>query len=410
MAYSPIYGKLRHQNYFAMIINTHSIPHAKRISDDEYEVEYWDLSDNAKRHYYITLQNQSYYCSNYDVYVTYIEHPKFLRETDLEKTLPIHVMNDAREGRTIIAIELSFDSYYDLVDAMYEMIVKYNLPSKQMLLISASEDLPAYIIERGKQLNIEPFNYEYYCSMEHTIQRSIMLEFDLCRGYNELVKPNIKSPLLNNRFPKKFLNLNRLWREHKIALLMLLIERNLLADGHVSFSKMDNWDIYYDRVNKCFPAINADYNIVDNLPLVLDTNRFESYDLTYFKRSLLPFYNETYFSVVNETHYNEKFPFTPTEKIYKAILHKHPFIVFGVPNYLSKFKNRGYKTFDGIIDESYDTETNVNIRILKIANEIERLCNLNQNELEEFRKKALEIVEYNFEVLTNKKDFIKKLL
>lgn len=400
-----------------MIINTHSIPCTKRISDDEYEVEYWDLSDNAKKHYYITLQNQSYYCSNYDVYVVYIDHPNFLKDTDLEKSLPIHVMNDAREGRTIIAIEFSFDSYYLLVDAVYEMIVKYNLPPKQILLISASEELPNYILERGKELNIEPFNYEYYCSMEYTIQRSVMLELDLCTGYNELVKPVIKSPLLNEHFPKKFLNLNRLWREHKVALLMLLSERNLLDKGHVSFSKMDYWDTYYDRVLERFTdrsiqeIARKNYHLIDKLPLVLDTNRFEYYDLTYFKRSLMKYYNETYFSVVNETHYiHEKFPFTPTEKIYKAILHKHPFIVFGVPNYLSKFKNRGYKTFDGIIDESYDTETDVNIRILKIVNEIERLCNLTQNELEEFRKKALEIVEYNFEVLTNKKDFIKKLL
>lgn len=400
-----------------MIINKNSIPHAIRLSDTEHSVEYWDLTKNVSKHYYLSLENQSYYCSNFDVYILYIQHPNFFKCNDLEKTISTQILNDIQQRKTMLAVELSFESSYSIVNELYECILKYKLPESQILLISSSEDLADHIIKKSKELNLQPFKYEQYCSMEHTIQRSVMLELDVCTGYNELIKPKIKSPLLNTSFTKKFLNLNRLWREHKLALLMLLADKNLLDKGNISFSKMDYWDTYYDRVlerfthNSIQEVAKNSYDLVNKLPLVLDTNRFETYDLTYFKRSLMSYYNETYFSVVNETHYDgKKYPISTTEKIFKAIFHKHPFIVVGVPNYLSRLRERGYKTFNGIIDESYDTESDPSIRMLKIVNEIERLCNLTDNELEEYRIKALEIVEYNFEVLVNKKQFIKRML
>lgn len=400
-----------------MIINKKSIPHAIRISDTEHSIEYWDLTNNVNRHYYISLENQSYYCSNFDVYLLYIQHPNFFKCNNLENTISSQVLNDIRQCKTMLAIELSFDSSYNIVDELYECILEYKLPGSQILLINSSEDLAEYIVKKSIELSVQPFKYEQYCSMEHTIQRSIMSELGVCTGYNELIKPKIKSPLLSNSFPKKFLNLNRLWREHKLALLMLLADKNLLDKGNISFSKMDYWDTYYNRVLEKFThdsiqeVAKNSYDLIKKLPLVLDTNRFEPYDLTYFKRSIIPYYNQTYFSVVNETLYDgEKYPIATTEKIFKAIFHKHPFIVVGVPNYLARLRERGYKTFDGIIDESYDTESDASIRMLKIVNEIERLCNLTDSELEEYRIKALEIVEYNFEVLVNKKQFIKRML
>jgi hypothetical protein len=59
----------------------------------------------------------------------------------------------------------------------------------------------------------------------------------------------------------------------------------------------------------------------------------------------------------------------------------------------------GYKTFDGLIDESYDNETDDNKRMLMIVNEVERLCSLNQVELETFLIEAKKIVDHNFKNL-----------
>ena len=48
-------------------------------------------------------------------------------------------------------------------------------------------------------------------------------------------------------------------------------------------------------------------------------------------------------------------------------------------------------------------------RMLMILHEIERLSNLNQEELSDFLIKAIEICNYNYNVLMSKKNFIKEL-
>jgi hypothetical protein len=65
-------------------------------------------------------------------------------------------------------------------------------------------------------------------------------------------------------------------------------------------------------------------------------------------------YNQTYYSVVAETVFFNKCNYY-TEKIIKPILGKRPFVVFAGQNYLANLKKLGFKTFDNIIDESYDT-------------------------------------------------------
>jgi hypothetical protein len=88
---------------------------------------------------------------------------------------------------------------------------------------------------------------------------------------------------------------------------------------------------------------------------------------------------------------------------------KHPFIVATAPNSLQYLKQLGYKTFDGIIDESYDLETDDGKRMIKIVNETERLCKLQSTELENFLDQAKAICEYNYNVLKNKTEFIKAM-
>jgi F0F1-type ATP synthase membrane subunit b/b' len=69
----------------------------------------------------------------------------------------------------------------------------------------------------------------------------------------------------------------------------------------------------------------------------------------------------------------------------------------------------GYKTFNGIIDESYDEIEDDVERLTMITNEIERLCNLNEEQLIEFKQQALEIVEYNYNLLMSKTNFLNQI-
>ena len=91
------------------------------------------------------------------------------------------------------------------------------------------------------------------------------------------------------------------------------------------------------------------------------------------------------------------------------IMARRLFIAFSGQYFLKNLRELGFKTFDGIIDESYDAEEDDFKRMTMIVEETKRLCFLNQSQLDNFLKEAREIVEYNYSVLMNRKEFIRKL-
>ena len=63
---------------------------------------------------------------------------------------------------------------------------------------------------------------------------------------------------------------------------------------------------------------------------------------------------------------------------------------------LEFIRQLGFKTFDGIIDETYDTIDNPEDRRNALVLEIERLSNLNEDETIQLIDSAASIIEYNF--------------
>jgi hypothetical protein len=101
------------------------------------------------------------------------------------------------------------------------------------------------------------------------------------------------------------------------------------------------------------------------------------------------------FHVVTETiFYDEKLHLT--EKIFKPIVARRPFFLVGAPGNLAYLKSYGFKTFDHWVDESYDSETEPDQRLVKIVNELDKLCKLSESELMQMYEEMQEILEYNF--------------
>ena len=74
-------------------------------------------------------------------------------------------------------------------------------------------------------------------------------------------------------------------------------------------------------------------------------------------------------------------------------------------NFLRSLRERGYKTFDPIINEHYDTIDNDDERMMAIVAEIERLSKFTESEWIEFTRAVKDIVEYNAERLRNTTEF-----
>ena len=105
-------------------------------------------------------------------------------------------------------------------------------------------------------------------------------------------------------------------------------------------------------------------------------------------------YLDSYIHIVTETSFEDDILFF-TEKISKPIIGLQPFIVFSNKGFLKQLKEFGFKTFDKIIDESYDEEEDNVERFLKITNEIKKLSSLSLDELHELYISVLDICIYN---------------
>ena len=105
-------------------------------------------------------------------------------------------------------------------------------------------------------------------------------------------------------------------------------------------------------------------------------------------------YSNSNFEIVPETFYKDAYFIT--EKTIKPISYNLPFVVVSTPGYLEFLRSKGYKTFDGIINESYDYEYDLEKRIELVVEQVEYIIKTGSDN---FYKKASSITEHNFDNL-----------
>jgi len=88
-----------------------------------------------------------------------------------------------------------------------------------------------------------------------------------------------------------------------------------------------------------------------------------------------------------------------TEKVFRCVEAKMPFLLFSHPNALTYFRYLGFKSFSPFINENYDVEKDPKKRISMLLIEIERLSEMPINELKAGIKKLQPILEHNKKIL-----------
>jgi hypothetical protein len=74
-----------------------------------------------------------------------------------------------------------------------------------------------------------------------------------------------------------------------------------------------------------------------------------------------------------------------------------PFVLLAPAHSLEYMRSYGFRTFDGIFDESYDTETDDFKRVEKVTRILKDLDNLTAEERQQIHQACLPIVQHNFE-------------
>jgi len=156
------------------------------------------------------------------------------------------------------------------------------------------------------------------------------------------------------------------------------MESNNLLEKSISSFKPKNDRIYDDLVIDYSDYFIKSHRWKDSLPMI-------------------SYYDRTNFELVAETYAIENFDdtFTLTEKTIKPITMLHPFMVFGSHNHLKNMRSMGFRTFGEHIDESYDSEPDVEKRADLIIENLKIL----KGSSDRFYKDTKDIREHNLLVL-----------
>jgi hypothetical protein len=112
----------------------------------------------------------------------------------------------------------------------------------------------------------------------------------------------------------------------------------------------------------------------------------------------LTVYNQTYYTLIAETNAVNHFNFY-TEKTVKPLIAGRLIIAIAGQYYLKNLKSFGFRTFDNVIDESYDNEPDQNIRWTRALDQLKYLCT--QDPVEVYAK-IKDAVEHNRRLIVEK--------
>ena len=323
--------------------------------------------------------------------------------------VPEHIRELVRERRVVLLLNNSHEAYHDCIDSIYRyFVMDLNLPAEQIRLMTESATIMEEVDRVATMFNKPYIQVDWMRILEYNARTSVHAD------------SHVKLDTLQHKhYDKKYLSLNRRWRQHRPMFVALLDMHGILDKGYVSFCKNvdgQSWDGVYAYMNattqylcpELYQTFIDNKDRILNIPdMLLDTPELYTNRIN-LDNNLDYHYMNTYFSVVNETNFfkdlGEAIFFS--EKVFKPMIKCHPFILGARPYSLAKLRELGYKTFSPYIDESYDNETNDYKRLSMIVEETKRLSNLNDNELTDFLNGTKEIVEYNYEYLTTKNTLV----
>jgi|TARA_R110002033_G_scaffold2289_29_gene16250 hypothetical protein len=218
---------------------------------------------------------------------------------------------------------------------------------------------------------------------------------DWFRGYQAL---NYDKEIVRE-YDKDFITYNRLIKEdrsYRIYLVSLLKEYDLLDKGFVSFGVTDAISDWRDEISD--PKTRLSEQQKDSI----ERNLTDITRLTIDNASVLgsasadiPREQDAFWHVVTETvFYHSKMHLT--EKIFKPIVNKQPFMLLAAPDNLAYLKSYGFKTFDSVIDEDYDICQDNQERINKVVSQLHWYANLSPGDKTDVQEHLKPIIEHNF--------------
>jgi hypothetical protein len=196
---------------------------------------------------------------------------------------------------------------------------------------------------------------------------------------------------------KHFLSLNGRSDFFRQSLYYFFIKFSLLEKGYFSYigdSARAKLNIYQinDLIENETPwyAKNLPYKeILKSIPYEIPNHNYADH----YNNGESFLYEKTLVSIQIETYSTENFPYF-TEKIFRIIANKHPFILQGASGSLEFLRDMGFKTFDNWWDESYDCLSDHN-RLEAIFHLILEIANWPITKINKISTEMIPVLEHN---------------
>lgn len=317
--------------------------------------------------------------------------------------MPGHIKQLTRTGNGHILVDMSVEAYMDFLHI--RTMTSYfrdscHLPLNKIIYMTGAMNGKALYEEYCQAYQVPNDDYNRLNIIEYPSSQSVYAG-QIER--NQLTEPDYDE----TRLPEKlFLIWNRRFRAHRGWLALGLDRLGLIDRSYVSFSDRDletpdntfestldlnelrYWEITETDIN----------NFCNKLPLILDgeTDIVKMCEDTNF--SSRPYYQKSLISIITETNFTLP-EVTLTEKSFKPIKEKHPFIIVGVQGVLKALKNLGYKTFSDFWSEDYDEIGDHRIRMKAILNICDEIGKWTPEQQLDFKRRVKPILDHNWQLL-----------
>lgn len=326
-----------------------------------------------------------------------------------------------RYSKGYILLDHSFEAWLndDTIRWMHSYFQYHEIPLNKIIYRTATVNAKQYYEQRAMVLGLQ--------GRVHVVE-----EFRLADGiaHNEYEQEKNRfyaglplSPAYDTKAvpQKKFLSFNYRHHPHRVLLMMFFQKLGMMENSYFSLPKEDDKSsvgdpvdfmrIKFHEIMDCPPTASDFTNeemswMYDQLPLTIDGD-YDSNNVNNdtrvcdqdFATDTKSYYDTSLVSIITETYFAHQGPTSFTEKVYKPMRGKHPFIILGRPGIISQLHRLGFKTFNQWWNESYDTTTSPATRLRQIINVCEEINSWDDTMVLKFKEEVAETIEHNYNVL-----------
>lgn len=311
-------------------------------------------------------------------------------------------LKDLQEGRALFLIDQSFEGYHAfwLWDYFHDECERYKIPPQAVVYLTgnliAPEVYDKWANDKGIKDRIKVVGYPHFEHDTYGTAVQLRIEGDPLPTLEDQLKYKEE----NYDKIKSYACLNKRVRSHRVWFYNKLFESGLLDKGLVSMNKFDNHG--YKLEGKLIDEeLRQQSNAILPLELYNEPNNVKD-DGFYISRFNNQVCLDSWISVVSEPHFEDSSDtLFISEKAFKPILCAHPFIILGNKHSLAKMREMGFKTFDGLIDESYDNMS-THDRFDGIINTLKQIHSIKYKL--DWYKEVSYIIEHNLSVLKERSE------